>query len=197
MVPPTRRQELRAELAAHVEALVEARRELGSELDAAVRAALEQLGDARRLGRVWARECRRTASAPPWLGTAFLGSILCAGFILFVSASLGASWLVALEQSMGHNPFEIFLGGPLLPLAAGYLVSRWRGRHPLGSRWGLLLIALASVGVSFIMTTADPRSPLVTAIRVSLWLMTACAAAGLGALGDFSKDLSRPNMARR
>jgi hypothetical protein len=49
---------------------------------------------------------------------------------------------------------------------------------------------------SFIMTTADPRLPLVTSIRVSLWLMTACAAAGLGALGDFSQELSRSNTAR-
>jgi hypothetical protein len=145
---------------------------------------------------MWARECRRPASAPPWLGTAFLGSLRFAGFVLFMSASLGASWLVALEQAMGHNPFELFLGGPMLPLGAGFLVGRWRGRHPLGSRWGLLLIALTSVGISFIMTTADPRPPLVTAIRVSLWLMTACAAAGLGALGSFSRELSRSNTAR-
>jgi hypothetical protein len=196
VVPCAQRQELRVELSAHLEALVEAHRELGSEPDAAVRAALAQLGDAHRLGREWARECRRPAGAPSWHGTAFLGSLLLAGFILFASASLGASWLVALEQSMGHDPFEIFLGGPLLPLGAGLLVGRWRGRHPLGSRWGLLLITLASAGISFIMTTADPRPPLVSVIRVLLWLMTACAAAGLGALDGFSRERSRSNPAR-
>ena len=196
VVPCARRQEPRTELAAHVDALVEAHLELGSEPDAAVRAALEQLGDARRLGRVWAREWRRPASAPPWRGTASLGSTLFAGSILLASGSLGASLLIGLEQHLGHNLFELALGGPLLPLAAGAMVGRWHGRHPLGSRWGLLLIAMAGAGISSLMTAADPRPPLVIALRVLLWLMTACASAGLGALIASGRDFLHPRAAR-
>jgi hypothetical protein len=196
VVPCARRQELRVELAAHLEALVEARRELGSEPDAAVRAALEQLGDARRLGREWARECRSPASRTPWLGPHSLRSTLVAGLTLLASGSLGASLLIGLEQHLGHNLFELVLGGPLLPLAAGAMVGRWHGRHPLGSRWGLLLIAMAGAGISFPMTAADPRPPLVIVLRVLLWLMTACASAGLGALMASGKDFLHPRAAR-
>jgi hypothetical protein len=196
VVPCARTQELRAEMAAHLEALVEAHRELGSEPEAAVRAALEQLGDARRLGREWARECRRPASRTPGQGTHSLGSALFASLTLLASGSLGASLLIGLEQHLGHNLFELALGGPMLPLAAGAMVGRWHGRHPLGSRWGLLLIALAGAGISFIMTTADPRPPLATVIRVLLWLMTACASAGLGALMASGKEFLHPRAAR-
>ena len=174
--------ERRAEMRAHLEALIAAHRELGSEPAAAIRAALETMGDARPLGRAWGRECRRAASAPVWNETASLGSIVIAASTLFVSASLAASWSVGLERFLGHNFFELALGGPMLPLSAGFMVGRWRGRHTLGSRWGLLLIALASLGVSLTMTTADPRPPLVTVLRLLLWVMTSCATAGLGAL---------------
>jgi hypothetical protein len=182
IVPPARLRELRAELAAHAAALVEAHRELGSEPDAAVDAALEQLGDARCLGAAWARERRRPASAPRWQEAAHLGRTFIAGLTLTASGSLGAALLVALEQHLGHNLFELALGGPLLPLVAGALVGQWHNRHPLGSRGGLLLIALAGAGISLLMAAADPRPPLAMVIRVLLWLMTACASAGLGAL---------------
>ena len=196
VAPCARRLELRIELAAHVDALVEAHLELGSEPDAAVRAALEQLGDARRLGRVWAREWRRPASAPPWRGTASLGSTLFAGSILLTSACFGAVLLVTLEHFLGHNLFEIALGGPLLPLAAGCTAGLWHGRHPLGSRRGLLLIALASLGVSLVMSDADPRPPVVTLIRLLMWMMTACSTAGLGALIASGRDFLHPRAAR-
>lgn len=196
MVTPARRHELRAELAAHLEALIAAHLELGSAPADAVEAALAQLGDARRLGRVWARECRRPASARPWPAPVAVASTLFAGLSLLAGGALGTSLLIGLEQHLGHNLFELALGGPLFPLAAGVLVGLWRGRHPLGSRWGLLLIALAGAGVSLVMTLADPRPALVLLIRTLLWLMTTCAAAGLGALTSSSREFLTPRVAR-
>jgi hypothetical protein len=174
-VPATRLAELRTELRMHLEARVAAYRELGSGPEEAVRAAVEQFGDPRRLACEWVREWRQPARS-------HAGETLLATGVLSVSALFGASLLVALEGHLGHNAFELALAGPLLPLAAGFLVGLRRGKHPLGSRWGLLLIATASLGISLLMSAADPRPPLVSTLRVLLWTMTACGTAGLGAL---------------
>jgi hypothetical protein len=172
--PTARLAELRAELRTHLEARAEAYRELGSEPEEAVWAALEQMGDPRRLSREWGREWRRPARSRG-------GSLLAAG-LLSASTLFSASLLVTLEQHLGHNAFELALGGPLLPLTAGLLVGLWHGKHPLGSRLGLLLIAAVGAGVSLLMGAADPRPPVVLALRVLLWLWVGCSSAGLGTL---------------
>jgi hypothetical protein len=173
-VPTARLADLRAELRTHLEARAEAYRELGSGPEEAAWAALEQLGDPRRLGREWLREWS-------WPARSRGGALLTAGF-LSASALFSASLLVTLENHLGHNAFEIALGGPVLPLAAGLMVGLQRGKHPLGSRLGLLLIAAAATGVSLLMGAADPRPPVVLALRVLLWLWIGCSSAGLGTL---------------
>jgi hypothetical protein len=180
-VPATRLAELRAELRTHLEARAEAFRELGSGAEEAVWLALEQLGDPRRLSREWLREWRQPGRTHP------AASILAAG-VLGVSTLFGAALLVTLEQHLGHNAFELVLGGPFLPLVAGLLVGLWRGKHTLGSRLGLLLIAAAGTGVSLLMGAADPRPPVVLALRVLLWLWIGCGTAGLGALVSEWRD---------
>lgn len=183
LIPETSRRELRLELAAHLEALIEAHRELGSEPEAAVRAALSQLGDPHHLALEWAR----VWIAPTRSALAVGKLVLCAA-VLLAGAAFGTTALVTLEHQLGHNLFELAVGGPALPLIAGAMVGALHGRHPLGSRWGLALITLASVFVSMTMTTADPRPPIVTVIRITMWLMSACGTAGLGVLAAQWRD---------
>jgi HAAS len=173
LLPEERRAELRAELRDHLEALIAAHEELGASPEEAVTAALRQFGGADDLARAW------RSAGPPALRSriaAAAGGLACAG-----SAALAATWLVSVPAQIGISPLAVLLGGPLLPLVLGFLAGRARGRHPLGSWWGMAGIGLLSLlATAALPSIADFPLLLFAVIQLCTWMVTACGAAGLG-----------------
>jgi hypothetical protein len=171
-------QEMRSELVLHLAALVEAHLELGSSPEEAVRAALEQLGDPRRLAREFAAEWQRpTGSDLP-----LLAMVPCA--LAFATASFfGTLGLMLALQQIGGDSLRVPVEGPGIPLTAGFLVGLWRGRHPLGSRWGLLAIGMLSLLVSSqISSGGELLGQSFRGIHLLMSMVVACGTAGLGML---------------
>jgi hypothetical protein len=176
--PFEKRQELRAELAAHLDALVEARVELGSPPSEAVAEALKQFGEPGELGRQWAAAWTRPSGERLSPINALLGGLVFGG----AAGMFSVPWVLAVEP-WRLSPWDKLLGGPLFPLVAGLFVGLYHGRHPFGSRWGLLMIALSSLGLScFLPGPADLPSGAFAVIRLLLWVLISCGTAGLGFL---------------
>jgi hypothetical protein len=183
LIPPTRCQELRTELALHLDALAEAHRELGSEAEEAVRAAMKQLGDPRHLARDFAEEWR--CPTGPALSAAKM--VPCA-LVFGMVACFGTLGLTVAIRQVGGD-WRIPLGGPGLPLVAGFLVGLWHGRHPLGSRWGLLAIGLMSLMVSAHIPGGEEFvGQSFRAVHLLMSLGVGCGMAGLGTLIRMCED---------
>jgi hypothetical protein len=180
-VSPMRRREIREELAAHLEALIEAHVELGSDREEAVRMALRQFGDPKRLAREWRKA---SPSSPPSWALALVSVQFLAVLVWFGVMSLEAFPL---------SPAQMLLAGPLAPLATGLLWGRrWRQRQ---TGYGpLALAALMGAGAALLTPGSFgmdgvPFGPLYeSAARAMLWALTACGAAGLTACVEMARE---------
>jgi hypothetical protein len=171
-----RRQEMRAEWRAHLDALVEAYVELGSTPDEAVTQALRQFGDARDLGRQWARSWKRKRVQPQ-----SIRSPLLAALGVFSAASALSAALLGAPIGLPFDPSSLLLPllGFVLPASAG-LLTGWlaRGRHAMGTFYALsLLIPLTAASGH---TSAVDVAAALGAAQLFCWMPIGCTAAMLG-----------------
>lgn len=174
-VSPMRSREIRRELAAHLEALTDAYIELGYTPDEAVEAALRQFGSARKVGAAYRAVAKSSA---PSLRSALVTAPLFLFALLFFS-----SITLAVGEVFGVPALGAVLCGPFLPILLGLY---WGNRSPgTGSRWSPLLpVVFTSLLTTLTVPTPDylgylPFHGMWALAQLCMWLIVACAAAGL------------------
>jgi hypothetical protein len=186
-VPYDVRQQIRSELRTHLEALVAAGQEIGASPDQAIREALAQFGDPRRVAREWIRSWRR--SAPPGGAESARPATLVALGTFGVATSLALALFATLMASAPVAPWA-GLWVPFLvcvvPLLAGLTTGILSpARHALGTFYALaLLTTVTTLGTSWLAALAAD-TPLSELIAVGMmqglfWIPIGCASAAFG-----------------
>lgn len=178
-VSTAQRGEIRRELASHLEALVDAYVELGHSPDEALDAALQQFGKARQVGRAY-----RAAGAD---GSEHGASLVTAPMFL-LALLFFAPVTLAVGEVFGIRSLGTLLCGPALPILLGV---HWSRQLAFGQRgWSPLLgVVFISVLTSLAVPTPGYFDSYLlfhgmwATAQLCMWLILACAAAGLVSSG--------------
>lgn len=199
ILPLARREEIRREVRGHLDLLI-ARQENGPN---AVQAALAQFGDAKSVGKNWARRARWEGIRLRWRSARWTTRL---GFlVLFFVGFWGAAITVEFCRWMqwGHHLTAWILIGPLLPLAVGF----WWGTRTMLTRRGYFVVGLAALFLAAVLpipgqySHADmdqvgmmDLSGLVRLTYVVMWFWNACAACAIARMFTQPDQTTRPSI---
>lgn len=176
----SQRQGIKRELAAHLEALIDAYLELGSSQQDAIDAALRQFGSARKIGDAYRRSAQGALLS-------FRDCLIAAPLCLFAILYFGYVTLV-MGEVFGTPAYTQLLSGPLVPLLLGF---NWARRDTFRTEgWSPLWSVTAACALTTLLVPTPsyfggflPFHGLWFTAQLCMWLILACAAAGLRAAG--------------